>query len=37
MSIILSFFGWKTDKRSSDIYEKQLEIMNNDREPYFKL
>lgn len=37
MSIILSFFGWKTDKRSSDIYEKQLEIMNNDREPYFKI
>lgn len=37
MGIVLSFVGWKTNERSADIYQKQLEIMKNDREPYFTL
>lgn len=37
MGIVISFVGWRTDKRSSDIYQKQLEILQNDREPYFTI
>lgn len=37
MGIVISFVGWKTNERSADIYQKQLEIMKNDREPYFTL
>lgn len=37
MGIVISFVGWKTNKRSADIYQRQLEILDNDREPYFSL
>ena len=37
MGIVISFVGWKTNQRSADIYQKQLEILDNDREPYFSL
>ncbi len=37
MGIVISYVGWKTNERSADIYQKQLEIMKNDREPYFKI
>lgn len=37
MGIILSFVGWQTNKRSADIYQKQLEIEEDNREPLFEL
>lgn len=37
MGIVISFVGWKTNQRSADIYQRQLEILDNDREPYFSL
>lgn len=37
MGIIISFVGWRTDRRNSEIYQKQLEILQNDREPYFTI
>lgn len=36
MGIVLSVVGWKTNERSMKINQKQLEIQDNDREPYFK-
>lgn len=35
MSVLISCFGYEANRRSVDIYEKQLEIMENDRDPYF--
>lgn len=35
MGIYVSYNSAKTSKRSENIYQKQLEIMANDREPYF--
>lgn len=36
MGVIISFVTWKTDERSAEIYQKQLEIEDNTREPYFE-
>lgn len=35
MGVVISFVTWKTNERSAEIYQKQLEIEDNDREPYF--
>lgn len=35
MSVIVSSFGVITSIKSTEIYDKQLEILENDREPYF--
>lgn len=37
MSLIVSWVGVKSNMRSENIYERQLEIMENDREPYFTI
>lgn len=37
MGVVISFVGWKTNQRSADIYQRQLEILDNDREPYFTI
>lgn len=37
MGLIISIVGWKTNQRSADIYQRQLEILDNDREPYFTI
>lgn len=37
MGIVISFVGWRTDIRSSEIYQKQLEILQNDRGSYFTI
>lgn len=37
MGIIISFAGWKTNERSANIYKRQLEILENDREPHFTI
>ena len=37
MGVVISFVGWKTNQRSADIYQRQLEILENDREPYFTI
>lgn len=37
MGIIISYVGWKTNIRTAEIYQRQLEISDNDREPYFTI
>lgn len=37
MGLIVSIAGYQINKRSSEIYQRQLEIMHNDREPYFTI
>lgn len=37
MSLVITWVGVGYNERSAEIYEKQLEIMENDREPYFIL
>ena len=37
MSVIISIIGVKANTRSTEIYNRQLEIMENDREPYFTI
>lgn len=35
MGVVISGVGLKVNKRTADIYQKQLEILVNDREPSF--
>lgn len=37
MSIVISVVGLRIDKRNQEISQKELEIIENDREPYFKI
>ena len=37
MSITISIVSLALNKRSTEVYEKQLEILENDREPYFTM
>lgn len=37
MGIIISGVGLQINKRTSEIYKSQLEILENDREPYFEI
>lgn len=37
MGIIISFVGWQTNIRTEKIYQRQLKILDNDREPYFTI
>lgn len=37
MGITISVIGLNFDKRTTEIYERQLEILDNDREPYFTI
>lgn len=37
MGIIISFVGLKFNERTTEIYQRQLEILDNDREPYFSI
>ncbi len=37
MGIIISYVGWQTNIRTAEIYQRQLEILDNDREPYFTI
>lgn len=36
-SIIISYVGLEVSQKVKEIYESQLEIMENDREPYFSI
>lgn len=35
MGIIISYVGWQTNIKTTEIYQRQLEIMENDSEPRF--
>ena len=35
MGIIISYVGWQTNIKTAEIYQRQLEIMENDSEPRF--
>lgn len=37
MGIIISGVGLQINKRTAEIYKSQLEILENDREPYFEI
>lgn len=37
MGIIISYVGWQTNIRTAEIYQRQLEILDNDRKPYFTI
>jgi hypothetical protein len=37
MGIMISYVGWKTNIRTAQIYQRQLDILDNDREPYFTI